>query len=104
MTLQKPIGSGFNSKTNANKITCDIDLSGKTAIVTGGYSGIGLETSRELVLAGANVIIPAKRKDAAAKNLDGIVSKENIIEINNRKIINLHLNISNSIIGCNYFI
>ena len=49
MTLQKPIGSGFNSKTNANKITCDIDLSGKTAIVSGGYSGIGLETSRELV-------------------------------------------------------
>ena len=81
MTLQKPIGSGFNSKTNANKITCDINLSGKTAIVTGGYSGIGLETSRELVLAGANVIIPAKRKDAAAKNLDGIVSKENIIEM-----------------------
>ena len=81
MTLQKPIVSGFNSKTNANKITCDIDLSGKTAIVTGGYSGIGLETSRELVLAGANVIIPAKRKDAAAKNLDGIVSKENIIEM-----------------------
>ena len=80
MTLQKPIGSGFNSKTNANKITCDIDLSGKTAIVTGGYSGIGLETSRELVLAGANVIIPAKRKDTAAKNLDGIVSKENIID------------------------
>ena len=81
MTLQKPIVSGFNSKTNANKITCDIDLSGKTAIVTGGYSGIGLETSRELVLAGANVIIPAKRKDTATKNLDGIVSKENIIEM-----------------------
>ena len=81
MTLQKPIGSGFSSKTTANKITCDIDLIGKTAIVTGGYSGIGLETSRELVLAGANVIIPAKRKDAAAKNLDGIVSKENIIEM-----------------------
>ena len=81
MSLQKPIGSGFSSKTTANKITCDIDLSGKTAIVTGGYSGIGLETSRELVLAGANVIIPAKRKDTAAKNLDGIVSKENIIKM-----------------------
>ena len=78
---QQTLGSGFNSKTKANEITSDIDLNGKTAIVTGGYSGIGLETTRELVTAGANVIIPAKRKDVATNNLNGIVSKENIIEM-----------------------
>ena len=75
---QKPTQSGFHAKTNADEITKEIDLSGKLAIVTGGYSGIGLETTRALVHAGAQVIIPAKRIEIATKNLDGIVSKENI--------------------------
>ena len=79
--LQKPINSGFNSKSNAHEITKDIDLNGKIAIVTGGYSGIGLETTRELVSSGAEVIIPAKRTDVAIKNLEGIVPKENVIEM-----------------------
>jgi NAD(P)-dependent dehydrogenase (short-subunit alcohol dehydrogenase family) len=79
--LQKPIDSGFNSKSNAHEITKDVDLNGKIAIVTGGYSGIGLETTRELVSSGAEVIIPAKRSDVAIKNLEGIVSKENVIEM-----------------------
>ncbi len=75
-SLQKPISSGFNSKSNANDITKDVDLNGKIAIVTGGYSGIGLETTRALVDIGAEVIIPAKRSDVAIKNLEGIVSKK----------------------------
>ena len=79
--LQKPIDSGFNSKSNAHEITKDVDLNGKIAIVTGGYSGIGLETTRELVSSGAEVVIPAKRSDVAIKNLEGIVSKENVIEM-----------------------
>ena len=79
--LQKPIDSGFNSKSNAHEITKDIDLNGKIAIVTGGYSGIGLETTRELVSSGAEVVIPAKRSDVAIKNLEGIVPKENVIEM-----------------------
>jgi NAD(P)-dependent dehydrogenase (short-subunit alcohol dehydrogenase family) len=78
---QKPIQSGFHSKSNADEITKEIDLSGKIAIVTGGYSGIGLETTRALVNAGAKVIIPAKRTEVAAQNLEGIVSKENIVEM-----------------------
>ena len=79
--LQKPIDSGFNSKSNAHEITKDVDLNGKIAIVTGGYSGIGLETTRELVSSGAEVVIPAKRSDVAVKNLEGIVPKENVIEM-----------------------
>ena len=79
--LQKPINSGFNSKSNAHEITKDIDLNGKIAIVTGGYSGIGLETTRELVSSGAEVIIPAKRPEVAINSLEGVVSKENIIEM-----------------------
>ena len=79
--LQKPIISGFDSKSDADKIVKEIDLSGKIAIVTGGYSGIGLETTRALVAIGAKVIIPAKRTEVAVQNLEGIVSKENIVEM-----------------------
>ena len=42
---QTPIKSVFHSKTNADEITVGIDLNEKIAIVTGGYSGIGLELS-----------------------------------------------------------
>ena len=80
--LQKPINSGFNAKSNADEIIKDIDLTEKIAIVTGGYSGIGLDTTKGLVNAGAEVFIPAKRKDIAASNLEGVVSKDNIIDMN----------------------
>jgi NAD(P)-dependent dehydrogenase (short-subunit alcohol dehydrogenase family) len=79
--LQKPIESGFNAKTNADEIIKNIDLNEKIAIVTGGYSGIGIETTRALINSGAEVIIPAKRPEVAIKNLEGIVSKENVIEM-----------------------
>jgi NAD(P)-dependent dehydrogenase (short-subunit alcohol dehydrogenase family) len=44
--------------------------------VTGGYSGIGLETTRALARAGATVIVPARRPDLAAKHLEGIDGAE----------------------------
>ena len=78
---QIPLKSGFHAKTNADEITKGLDLKENIAIVTGGYSGIGLETTRALVDVGANVIIPAKRIDIATQNLKGIVSKENIVEM-----------------------
>jgi|TARA_X000000368_G_scaffold130332_1_gene102443 NAD(P)-dependent dehydrogenase (short-subunit alcohol dehydrogenase family) len=78
---QTPIKSGFQAKTNTDEITKGIDLIDKIAIVTGGYSGIGLETTRALVDIGARVIIPAKRTEVAVQNLEGIVSKENIVEM-----------------------
>ncbi|GIS74674.1 MAG: hypothetical protein CM1200mP12_03930 [Gammaproteobacteria bacterium] len=58
-----------------------IDLSGKTALVTGGYSGIGTETSRALVEAGCEVYAPARRTDVALNELEGIVPAENIVEM-----------------------
>jgi NAD(P)-dependent dehydrogenase (short-subunit alcohol dehydrogenase family) len=78
---QRPIQSGFNSKSETSDILSEINLSDKIAIVTGGYSGIGLETTKGLVLAGAKVIIPAKRPEIALKNLNGIVSEDNIIKM-----------------------
>lgn len=59
-TPQAPIGSGFGPATTASDVIRGYDLSGKTAIVTGGYSGIGLETVRSLTAAGARVIVPAR--------------------------------------------
>ena len=77
---QTPTNSRFHAKTNADEITKGINLDGKISIVTGGYSGIGLETTRELVAAGAKVIIPAKRTEVAAQNLEGIVSKKILLK------------------------
>lgn len=67
---QVPLGSGFHAKSTAAEIVDGLDLSGRTAIVTGGYSGIGLETVRALVGAGADVIVPARRPETAREALD----------------------------------
>src|SRR3954449_8774698 len=64
-TPQQPIGSGFGARSTAAEVLAGVDLSGRLAIVTGGYSGIGLETVRALTGAGATVIVPARRRDAA---------------------------------------
>lgn len=72
LTLQKPIGSGFGASTTANEILRSTNLSGVNAIVTGGYSGIGLETVRALATAGAEVIVPARDSARAAAALAGI--------------------------------
>jgi NAD(P)-dependent dehydrogenase (short-subunit alcohol dehydrogenase family) len=66
-TPQHPIGSGFAPETTAAEVIRGLDLSYKTAIVTGGYSGIGLQTTRTLLSAGARVVVPA-RDDAKARS------------------------------------
>jgi NAD(P)-dependent dehydrogenase (short-subunit alcohol dehydrogenase family) len=71
-TPQVPIGSGFNSASTAAEVIKGIDLAGKTAIVTGGYSGLGRETTRELRAAGARVIVPARDPERATAALAGI--------------------------------
>ncbi|WP_042169411.1 oxidoreductase [Paenibacillus gorillae] len=72
ITPQEPIPSGFGPQTTAQEALGGRDLSGKTAIVTGGYSGIGLETARALAEAGATVIVPARTPEKAKASLDGI--------------------------------
>lgn len=74
-TLQKPIQSHFNAASTAAQVMAGVDLSGKTAIVTGGYSGIGLVTTKSLVDAGAQVIVPARdpaRASAALAEIKGV--------------------------------
>ena len=69
---QHKIGSGFGAKTTAEEVMAGVDLTGRLAVVTGGYSGIGTETTRALAAAGAHVVVPARRPDAAREALAGI--------------------------------
>ncbi|CAM5312658.1 SDR family NAD(P)-dependent oxidoreductase [Streptomyces canus] len=71
-TAQHKIGSGFGAHSTADDVLAGIDLSGKLAVVTGGYSGLGLETTRALTKAGARVVVPARRPDTAWKALAGL--------------------------------
>jgi NAD(P)-dependent dehydrogenase (short-subunit alcohol dehydrogenase family) len=68
-TPQTPVGSGLGATSTADDVLAGTDLSGRLAVVTGGYSGIGLETTRALVRAGAHVVVPARRPDAAREAL-----------------------------------
>jgi NAD(P)-dependent dehydrogenase (short-subunit alcohol dehydrogenase family) len=70
LTLQQPLSSGFGPRTSAADVVAGIDLAGTLAIVTGGYSGLGLETVSALVGAGAEVIVPARRPEVARSALD----------------------------------
>ncbi|GAB2990874.1 oxidoreductase [Nocardioides montaniterrae] len=57
------------------------DLTGKVAVVTGGNSGIGFHTARELAAHGAEVVIACRNLDAgreAAGRMDGHVRVERL--------------------------
>src|SRR5437588_9183678 len=71
-TPQHKIESGFGARSTAQEVLEGIDLTGKVAIVTGGYSGLGLETTRALAGAGAHVVVPARRRTTAEEALAGM--------------------------------
>ena len=73
---QRPIGSGFGQDSTASEVLEGLDLSGRLAVVTGGYSGLGLEAMRALTAAGAHVVVPARRPDQAKEALDGVEGVE----------------------------
>jgi NAD(P)-dependent dehydrogenase (short-subunit alcohol dehydrogenase family) len=72
---QHKIGSGFGFHSTADEVMAGIDLTGKLAIVTGGYSGIGLPTTRALQKAGAHVVVPARRPAEARELVDAEVDE-----------------------------
>ena len=71
-TAQARVNSGFGMRSTADEVLEGIDLTGQLAIVTGGASGIGLETTRALNKAGAQVIAAVRRVDAAREALNGL--------------------------------
>jgi NAD(P)-dependent dehydrogenase (short-subunit alcohol dehydrogenase family) len=88
-TQQHKIGSGFGYDSTAAEVVHGVDLTGKVALVTGGYSGIGLETTRVLVGAGAHVVVPARRRSTAAEALAGIDGIDGV-EVDELDLADLH--------------
>ncbi|GAA4205001.1 SDR family NAD(P)-dependent oxidoreductase [Streptosporangium oxazolinicum] len=71
-TPQTPLGTGYGPATTAGEVVAGVDLTGRIAIVTGGYSGLGVETVRALRTAGASVVVPVRNREKAAETLADI--------------------------------
>lgn len=69
---QRRVDSPFGARSTAAQVIAGHDLTGRTALVTGGYSGIGLETVRALTGAGARVLVPARDAARARTALAGL--------------------------------
>ncbi|HTF12497.1 MAG TPA: oxidoreductase [Asanoa sp.] len=71
-----PTHTTFGAHSTAAQVLAGIDLAGRAAVVTGGYSGVGLATTRALSDAGALVVVPARRPDVARQALAGMTGVE----------------------------
>lgn len=78
---QTPVNSPFGYRSTAREVAAGIDLSGKTVVVTGGYSGIGTETVHAIAGAGARVIVGARRPEQADEVLEGMHGDIEIIPL-----------------------
>ena len=63
---RSPITTPFGATSTANEVLAGVDLTGRRAIVTGGASGIGLETARALATAGGEVTLAVRSVEAGA--------------------------------------
>jgi NAD(P)-dependent dehydrogenase (short-subunit alcohol dehydrogenase family) len=63
----EPPQSAFGKRSTAEEVTAGLDLSGKTALVTGCNSGLGYETMRVLAQRGAHVIGAARTQEKAGE-------------------------------------
>ncbi|MFG2682117.1 SDR family NAD(P)-dependent oxidoreductase [Streptomyces sp. NPDC048392] len=62
----------FTADSTAADVIADIRLTGRRAVVTGGSSGIGVETARALAAAGAEVTLAVRNVEAGEKTAEDI--------------------------------
>jgi NAD(P)-dependent dehydrogenase (short-subunit alcohol dehydrogenase family) len=67
------ITTPFNAESTAAEVIDGIDLVGRRAIVTGGASGIGIETARALADAGAEVTLAVRNVEAGRRTAEDIL-------------------------------
>lgn len=68
------ITSAFGWGSTAAEVAAEYDLTGKRAIITGGTSGLGLETARVLASRGAEVVLTGRNLAAAATLIEAITA------------------------------
>ncbi|MFC5261612.1 SDR family NAD(P)-dependent oxidoreductase [Kribbella qitaiheensis] len=61
------ITTPFTRETTAAQVLAGVDLTGRRAVVTGGASGIGVETARVLAAAGAEVTLAVRNVEAGRR-------------------------------------
>jgi len=88
IATQLPIGatadtprSQFTRDSTAEEVTAGLDLTGKTAVVTGCNSGIGFETMRVLALRGAHVIGTARTLDKGKEACSKVKGKTTAVAL-----------------------
>ncbi len=76
--VRRPAGvplSSFDADSTAEQVTAGLDLTGRTALVTGANSGLGYESMRVLALRGAHVIGTARTLDKAREACDSVAGR-----------------------------
>src|ERR1044072_8908959 len=67
--------SGFGFASSAEDVTRDLNLRGRTVLVTGATSGFGLETVRVLALRGARVLAAGRSEQKARDAIQGFAGE-----------------------------
>jgi len=90
MTVTTPITTPFKWETTAAEVVAGFDLGGSRVIVTGGASGIGLETARALAATGAEVTLAVRDADAGQR-----VAAEIVATTGNTHVLVANLDLAN---------
>jgi len=75
------ITSPFGYRSTALEVISGHDLTGKTVLITGASSGLGVETARAFTHAGATVVLPVRDQGRGEESLHAIATTENVDKV-----------------------